>query len=151
MNFSFERAEDSPGFLLWQLTNQWQRLQRQALTKLGLTHVQFVILAGALWLISTSEDSVTQKQVSEFTKVDKMMVSDVVKTLIRKKLLHRMPHEKDGRAHSLDLTTKGRALILKAIPVVETIDNKFFCTKNFAVMQFNEMLNKLFKTNKQGK
>lgn len=140
MNFSFKRAEDSPGFLLWQLTNQWQRLQRQALIKLGLTHVQFVILAGVLWLSSTSEDSVSQIQISEFTKTDKMMVSDVVKTLINKKLLHRAPHEKDGRAHSLTLTTKGRALILKAVPVVEKIDKEFFCIENSAVAQLNKVL-----------
>lgn len=140
MNFSFERAEDSPGFLLWQLTNQWQRLQRQALTKLGLTHVQFVILAGVLWLNSTFKGSVTQIRISEFTKTDKMMVSDVVKILIKKKLLLRAAHEKDGRTYVLTLTAKGKDTILKAIPVVEKIDNKFFCVENFEVVQLNKIL-----------
>lgn len=140
MNFSFKRAEDSPGFSLWQLTNQWQRLQRQALAKLGVTHVQFVILASVLWLSSTSEDSVTQIQISEFTKTDKMMVSDVVKILLNKKLLRRAPHEKDGRAHSLTLTPKGKNLILKAVAVVEKIDKDFFCAKNAELIQFNKAL-----------
>ena len=57
MNFSFKRAEDSPGFLLWQLTNQWQRQQRTALAKIGLTHAQFVVLASVLWLNTRSEHS----------------------------------------------------------------------------------------------
>ena len=56
MNFSFKKAEDSPGFLLWQLTNQWQQQQRKALKTLGLTHPQFVALAGTLWLSSQSEN-----------------------------------------------------------------------------------------------
>src|SRR3546814_15453085 len=40
------RPENSPGFLLWQVTNQWQRRLRATLEPLGLTHVQFVLLAG---------------------------------------------------------------------------------------------------------
>lgn len=126
MNFSFKKPEDSPGFLLWQLTNQWQRQQRQALAKLGLTHAQFVVLAGVLWLSSIPDNTVTQKQVSELSKIDKMSMSDLVATLLQKKMLKRMSHDKDKRAYSLVLTDKGRRIVLKAIPIVEGIDAKFF-------------------------
>jgi DNA-binding MarR family transcriptional regulator len=126
MNFSFKRPEDSPGFLLWQLTNQWQRQQRKALAKLGLTHAQFVVLAGVLWLSSLPDNTVTQKQVSELSKIDKMSMSDLVVTLLQKKMLKRMSHDKDKRAYSLVLTDKGRRIVLKAIPVVEGIDVEFF-------------------------
>lgn len=127
MNFSFKRPEDSPGFLLWQLTNQWQRLQRQALAKFKLTHAQFVVLAGTLWLGSKpNKEHITQSEVAEFTKIDKMMMSDLVATLIHKKLLRRSPHKNDGRAYSLALTTKGRELVLKAVRIVEEIDAEFF-------------------------
>src|SRR5476649_21603 len=126
MSFSFERPEDSPGFLLWQLTNQWQRQQRQALSNLGLTHAQFVVLAGVLWLSSLADTVVTQKQVSELSKIDKMSMSDLVATLLQKKMLKRMSHDKDKRAYSLVLTDKGRRIVLKSIPVVEGIDAAFF-------------------------
>ena len=126
MNFSFKRPEDSPGFLLWQLTSQWQRQQRQALAKLGLTHAQFVVLAGVLWLSSLPDNTVTQKQVSELSKIDKMSMSDLVATLLQKKMLQRMPHEKDKRAYSLVLTDKGKRIVLKSIPVVERVDADFF-------------------------
>lgn len=126
MNFSFKKPEDSPGFLLWQLTNQWQRQQRQALAKLGLTHAQFVVLAGVLWLSSLPDNTVTQKQVSELSKIDKMSMSDLVATLLQKKMLKRMSHNKDKRAYSLVLTNKGRRTVLKSIPVVEGIDREFF-------------------------
>lgn len=135
MNFSFKRPEDSPGFLLWQLTNQWQRQQRQALAKLGLTHAQFVVLAGVLWLSSLPDNTVTQKQVSEFSKIDKMSMSDLVATLLQKKMLKRMTHDKDKRAYSLALTDKGRRIVLKAIPVVEGVDAEFFSKKTPNLVQ----------------
>jgi DNA-binding MarR family transcriptional regulator len=135
MNFSFKRAEDSPGFLLWQLTNQWQRRQRRALTKLGLTHGQFVVLAGVLWLSAIPDNVVTQRQVAEFTKIDKMSMSDLAATLVEKKLLRRFRQKQDRRAYSLLLTEKGRERILKAVPVVEGIDAAFFTAQTPQVGQ----------------
>ncbi len=44
----FASADQSPGLLLWQVTNRWQAAQRAALAPLGLTHVQFVLLASAV-------------------------------------------------------------------------------------------------------
>ena len=139
MNFSFKRPEDSPGFLLWQLTNQWQRQQRQALAKLGLTHAQFVVLAGVLWLGSLPDNMVTQSQVSDLTKIDKMSMSDLTTTLLQKKLLKRRSHTKDKRAYSLVLTEKGKRSVLKAIPVVEGIDAEFFSkeTANLVGLIYN--------------
>jgi len=135
MNFSFKRPEDSPGFLLWQITNQWQRQQRQALAKLGLTHPQFVVLAGVLWLSSLPDNTVTQKQVSDLSKIDKMSMSDLVAILLKKKLIKRMPHHKDKRAYSLILTDKGKSLVLEAVPVVEGIDAKFFSQETDSLVQ----------------
>lgn len=126
MNFSFKHPDQSPGFLLWQLTNQWQRLQRSALSKIGLTHGQFVVLANVLWLSSLPDNIVTQQQVGDHAKIDKMSMSDLVATLINKQLLLRTTHKNDKRAYSLTLTTKGHKQVLKAIPIVEGIDKIFF-------------------------
>lgn len=126
MNFSFKHPDQSPGFLLWQLTNQWQRLQRGALAKIGLTHGQFVVLANVLWLSSLPDNIVTQQQVGNLAKIDKMSMSDLVAALIEKKLLKRSAHKNDKRAYSLILTSKGHDKVLKAIPIVEGIDKVFF-------------------------
>jgi hypothetical protein len=48
--FSVQKAEDSSGFLLWQVTNLWQREIKKALSPFDLTHSQFVILANTHWL-----------------------------------------------------------------------------------------------------
>jgi len=44
-----ERPEQSPGFLLWHVTLGWQRDVTASLKPLGLTHVQFVLLATTWW------------------------------------------------------------------------------------------------------
>jgi DNA-binding MarR family transcriptional regulator len=147
MNFSFKKPEDSPGFLLWQLTNQWQRRQRQALSKLGLTHSQFVVLAGILWLESLSDTTVTQKLVSDLTKIDKMSMSDLVAALLQKKMLQRMIHAKDRRAYSLALTNRGRKTVLKSIPIVEGIDAKFFSEDTPNLMKLINNLKHLISSN----
>jgi DNA-binding MarR family transcriptional regulator len=143
MNFAFKRAEDSPGFLLWQLTNQWQRRQRRALAKLGLTHGQFVVLAGVLWFSAIPDKVVTQRMVAEFTKIDKMSMSDLTVTLVDKKLLRRLRQQRDRRAYSLDLTAKGRELVLKAVPVVEGIDAEFFSPQTPELLQLMQSLKHL--------
>jgi hypothetical protein len=47
--------DTSPGFLLWRLTLRWQREIAAALDPLGLTHVQFVLLATTWWLNSAEQ------------------------------------------------------------------------------------------------
>lgn len=145
MAFSFDRPEDSPGFLLWQLTNEWQRKQRRALSPLGLTHTQFVFLASLFWLSTHSTLPVTQNQISELAKMDKMMVSDLVSTLIQKKLILRKPHKTDKRAYALSLTVAGQKKIIKAIPVVEGVDAEFFNDQTNGAKQLNHVLSRLFK------
>ena len=142
MNFSFKQPEDSPGFLLWRLTNQWQQQQRKALQALGLTHPQFVALAGILWLSTMNEKGPSQTEVAEFTRVDKMMMSDLVQTLMQKKLIARNQKAQDKRAYTLTLTAKGHELTLKAIPLVEGIDAAFFTKETPGLSQLLAILNK---------
>ncbi len=142
MNFSFKQPEDSPGFLLWRLTNQWQQQQRKALQTIGLTHPQFVALAGILWLSTVNTEGASQAQVSDFTHIDKMMMSDLVKILLDKKLIERLRKPEDKRAYSLTLSPKGRELTLKAIPLVEGIDATFFTKDTPWLSQLLVILNK---------
>ncbi len=116
---------ESPGFLLWQVAAAWQARQRAALAPLGLTHVQFVLLAGVAWL-ERAGSPVTQVGLARHAGTDPMMTSQVVRTLERKGLLERAPHPRDSRANSLAATVAGRELAAAAIPVVEAVDAAFF-------------------------
>jgi DNA-binding MarR family transcriptional regulator len=117
-------ADDSPGLLLWQVTNRWQAAQRAALKPFGLTHVQFVLLASLTWL--DSEGPVTQRRLADHAATDPMMTSQVLRTLEQRELLQRAEHPDDKRARSLTPTAAGVRLANKANAAVEACDNAFF-------------------------
>jgi DNA-binding MarR family transcriptional regulator len=115
----------SPGFLLWQAQAIWQRRQRAALTPLGLTHAQFVLLAGATWL-TQNDPELTQARLAAHAKVDVMMTSQVLRTLETKGYVTRTPHERDSRAMVVGVTNAGAELASRAIVAVEDVDDRFF-------------------------
>jgi len=121
----FERSEDSPGFLLWQLTNLWQQHIRAALAPLELTHVQFVLLASIAWL-EQSGDYVNQAMLARHAHTDVMMTSQVLRALEQKGLITRAVHPSDTRAKVITLTEDGRVLAQQAMKVVESVDARFF-------------------------
>lgn len=123
--FGFEQPEDSPGFLLWQTTIMWQRFIKRALDPYQISHAQFVILAIVLWFEGVKKEP-TQVLIVRQSKLDKMTVSKSLKKLSGLGLVKRAEHEKDTRAKSVHLTSKGRTLASKLVPIIEKIDGKFF-------------------------
>lgn len=122
----FETAADSPGLLLWQVTNRWQAAQRAALKPLGLTHVQFVLLASLAWLSGETVGAVTQQGLAAHAAADPMMTSQVLRVLESRGLVERRPHPDDRRARALTVTRAGQQLADQAVAVVETCDRSWF-------------------------
>ncbi|WP_211880812.1 MarR family winged helix-turn-helix transcriptional regulator [Pseudarthrobacter albicanus] len=120
-----EGPESSPGFLLWNATLRWQRAIAAALGPLGLTHVQFVLLATTWWL-SQTDRAPNQVQLSERTGSDARMTSAVIRRLEAKGLLERRPDERDSRAKIIHPTAEGIDLARRAITLVENVDHEFF-------------------------
>ncbi|MBD2752422.1 MarR family winged helix-turn-helix transcriptional regulator [Spirosoma validum] len=137
--FSVERAEDSPGFLLWQVTNLWQREIKKALEPFGLTHSQYVLLASIHWL-TLNQQEVTQIILSAHTKIDPMTTSTVLRTLQARSLLQRHEHSTDTRAKTVALTDAGKVVIKEAIKIVEQFDANFFNILGTATSDFNQKL-----------
>jgi DNA-binding MarR family transcriptional regulator len=115
----------SPGFLLWKVTMRWQRAVTAALAPLGLTHVQFVLLASTWWLNEQGERP-TQAALALHAGTDVKMTSQVVRTLESKGLVERAVDEADTRARRLSVTTAGRKLAPQAVAAVEEADTAFF-------------------------
>jgi DNA-binding MarR family transcriptional regulator len=116
----------SLGFLLWHATLRWQRAIAAALKPLGLTHVQFVLLAVLWWFTAVRKEQPSQRALADQAGTDPMMTSQVVRALERKGLVVRAPDPDDSRARRLNLTASGRRLARKAIDVVEAVDEEFF-------------------------
>ncbi len=128
--FWFERPEESVGFLLWQITNLWQRKLNSALKELDLTHVQFSLLAGVAWL-ERFEKPITQVRLAKYAGTNIMMTSKVVRVLEKKGYILRRECEKDTRAKCISITAEGIQRIEKALPLARSVDEKFFENKTY--------------------
>jgi DNA-binding MarR family transcriptional regulator len=127
MESEFKEAKESPGFLLWQVTNIWQKHLRNELEKIDLTHVQFVLLATCQWFNQQAEvEGMSQIQLSHHAKIDVNVTSKVLRTLETRNLVLRSPHLTDTRANVITLTPVGKVLIAKANIIVEQADRLFF-------------------------
>lgn len=122
--------QESPGFLLWQVSNLWQQAIRKSLKTFGLSHAQFVLLASTIWLEDHNE-TVNQSRLAKQTAMDKMMVSEVVRVLETKKLIQRKINPTDKRSFSIKATAKAVRLIPKAMQAVEKSNQLFFSRSSF--------------------
>lgn len=147
--FPFKNAADaSTGFLMWQAHAVWQRQVTAALRVHELTQVQFALLASTLWL-SKFESEITQIRIARHAKLDVMMTSQVLRSLEKRGLLTRQAHSSDTRAKTILLTDAGQALVLRAIPDVESVDEQFFSELGAERATFNTLLQSLIKNSKE--
>jgi len=146
IEFHFKKPEDSPGYLLGQLTMLWQRKQKRVLDPLDLTQTQFALLCALAWL-SRESDKVTQVDIANQGNADRMMVSKVLRTLEEKKFITREEHPTDTRAKTIKLTSDGETVLQKAIISVETADLDFFSKLGTDLIAFNSKMAALIELN----
>ncbi|MDO5106142.1 MarR family winged helix-turn-helix transcriptional regulator [Capnocytophaga sp.] len=143
MNNIFQlTTENSSGLLLLQVTNLWQREIKKILQPFDLTHPQFMILASIYWF-SLKKEEITQVLLSNFTQIDPMTTSQIVRNLEKKTFIIRKEHQTDTRAKIVKMTDKGEDSIKKAIFEVEEFDKRFFAKLNEKQSDFNQILQQL--------
>lgn len=147
IEFQFKSPDESPGYLLGQLTTLWQRKQKKVLDPLNLTQTQFVLLAALGWL-SREKDDVTQVDIANQGNADRMMVSKVLRTLESKGFISRQEHRTDTRAKVIKLTNDGTKVLQKALTAVETADIDFFSVLGENLTLFNHNMVGLTEQNK---
>lgn len=141
----FTSPAASPGVLLWQAVNRWQRGQRRALRDAGLSHLQVMLLA-SITTLAEQGSPVTQVMLARHAGIDAMTTSQVVRVLERKKLVRRTDHPSDTRAYSLRPTAAGRRLARQLIHLVERADQEFFSALGGDTARFATMLRELVGT-----
>ncbi len=149
IEFHFKSPENSPGYLLGQLTTHWQRRIKKCLDPLDLTQTQFVLLAALGWL-SKSNDSVTQIDIANQSNADRMMVSKVLRTLEDKGYIVRQVHKTDTRAKIITFTNKGEIILQKALLEVEKTDLEFFSVLGDDLSSFNQFMLKVVEEHLEG-
>ncbi len=144
MKSRFKGPDQSPGFLLWQVSMKWRRAIETVLASLNLTHPQFVLLASLGWL-TLNQNDVTQVELARHCSTDVNMTSQVLRSLEQKGYVKRHRREGDERSKFPKLTAKGEKLVEKAIPLVEKVDDEFFReSENSAMLEhISIVLNRL--------
>lgn len=146
IEFKFKSPNESPGYLLGQLTLLWQRKLKKVLDPLDLTQTQFVLLAALGWL-SRENDNVTQVDIANQGNADRMMVSKVLRTLERKRFISRQEHQTDTRAKVIKLTDAGSEILQEALTAVENADIAFFSVIGENLTSLNQNMVELIERN----
>src|SRR5215207_1889599 len=115
----FASPAASPGVLLWQAVNRWQRGQRRALRDAGLSHLQVMLLASVTSL-AEHDEPVTQVMLARHARIDAMTTSQVLRA-----------------------TAAGRRLARQLIHLVERADQEFFAGLEGDTGRFVGMLREL--------
>lgn len=148
IEFKFKSPNESPEYLLGQLTLLWQRKLKKVLDPLDLTQTQFVLLAALGWL-SRENDHVTQVDIANQGNADRMMVSKVLRTLESKRFISRQEHQTDTRAKVIRLTDEGAVVLQKALTAVENADMEFFSVIGEKLSSLNLNMVHLIERNKE--
>ncbi|WP_246021615.1 MarR family winged helix-turn-helix transcriptional regulator [Paenibacillus zeisoli] len=135
-------AEESTGLLFIRTYNKWHGKIKSALSDLGITHPQFIVLC-TLNYLSQFEKHITQAKISSESEIDVMTVSQILRTLERNGLVIRKQSPLDSRANSIEMVSQGLEVISKAVPIVESIDLEFFGTLGSELAQFKDSLRKI--------
>lgn len=122
---SLGAPEKAVGFVLWRVVHGYQREIDRVLEPIGLTHLQFTTLTMAAWL-AKSGAAVPQGRLGQFSDIQPMQLSLMLKALEGKGLVARTPSPGDGRAKNIEVTQAGVAALRRALPVVIEVQERLF-------------------------
>jgi DNA-binding MarR family transcriptional regulator len=105
------------GFLIWRLSMRWRAATDRALAPLGLTHAQYSVLA-PLYGMSAGGARPSQRELADFTRLDPVYISKLVRALEREGFLTRSVNASDPRAVELALTARGADAVREGIRLV---------------------------------
>ena len=137
-----DEYKKSTGLLFIRTYHKWHGLIKNKLRTIDLTHPQFVVLT-TLAALLRQQEWVSQTDIARFSDMDVMTVSQIIRLLVKKRLIMREVHPKDSRANIILLTDMGLQKVNQALPLVESIDQAFFGKLENKTEVFNQLLMKL--------
>lgn len=136
--------DEQIGYLFSQTYLLKQKIFNSALKELNITYIQFVILATA-FVLQDEQGWITQQTIASQRRLDKVTVSNTVKTLVQKGLIRRSHHPTDHRAFIIKLTLRGREVAARGKEIAQTTDETFF--SNIDSDNLRTILKKLLSEN----
>jgi MarR family transcriptional regulator for hemolysin len=96
-----------------------QQLKKLKQNNIDLTIEQWIVLLGV-----KNYEGATQKNISDNTLKDTANVKRIIDQLIKKGFVKRQEHSTDLRKTHLSMTEKGRKIILKVLPIMDSVRKK---------------------------
>ena len=111
------------GYLLWRLSMRWRAAVDRAVAPLGLTHAQYSVLA-SLYGLSRGGARPSQRELADFTGLDPIYVSKLIRALERAGFVARATDAADTRAVQLSLTDAGATVVRTAVDTVRSLQDQ---------------------------
>lgn len=116
--------DDFAGFLIWQLSNKWEKYVNQELKKFDINQGECFHLISILQL-SKKLDEVTQVDIAQVTGGSIMNTSKILKSLEKKQWITRQTAS-DSRAKKVTITEAGIAISIDVAKVLEEANQRFY-------------------------
>lgn len=118
--------DDGPltGHYIWRISVRLRTAMDRALAPLALTSIQYSLLGSLLQLGRTGR-APSQRELADFSGLEPMYVSKIIRSLERAGLVERTPNPRDPRAFALAPTASGIARFQQARPVVKALHGDF--------------------------
>lgn len=123
---------------LYMASNGIVRSYREALTALNLTYPQYVVMM-ALW----EKDKISINELLDKTAIDGGAMTQILKKMTEKQLLHIVKDEQDRRKRMVQLQAAGTQLQLKAESIPAQIRCKFPSISESEATQLISLLDKI--------
>ncbi|HEY3729659.1 MAG TPA: MarR family winged helix-turn-helix transcriptional regulator [Steroidobacteraceae bacterium] len=105
----------------------------------GLRNPQWRLLA-----VLADEGALTQQALCRRTLMDKVTVMRAAQSLLRRRLVRRLPNDADGRSHQLVLTIAGKRLYRRIVPCALAYEAQLLeGIGSQAIVRFDQMLRRL--------
>lgn len=118
---SMNNEHPTTGSLVWRLAMRWRNEVDRAIAPLGLTHAQYSALA-SLHSLFLRGIAPSQKELSDYTGLQPIYISKLVRVLEAAGFLVRTAHSTDSRAVALALSETGLKIIVEARQIVKALD-----------------------------
>lgn len=119
--------EDFAGFLIWQLSNKWEKYVNQKLKEFNINQGESFHLVSILQL-SQELSEVTQVDIANATGGSIMNTSKILKSLEKKQWITRQTAS-DSRAKKVAVTEAGIAISIDIAEVLAAADEAFYSTE----------------------
>lgn len=125
MNVPDRRAKRLADFLPYQLSVASNavstRIAEQYRQRFGLKSTEWRVMA-----VLGDSGPHTQRELCQLTLMDKVPVNRACRVLEDRGLATRRPNARDGRSHLLELTSQGRSVHGRIMPLAEAIEAELF-------------------------